>query len=45
MPSARIHEAIARKLNKEYKMDDILDQYHQIVGEMLNQKVELKINI
>lgn len=24
MPSARIHEAIARKLNKEYKMDDIL---------------------
>ena len=24
MPSARIHEVIARKLNKEYKMDDIL---------------------
>lgn len=24
MPSARIHEAIARKINKDYKMDDVL---------------------
>ena len=24
MPSARIHEAIARKINKDYKMNDVL---------------------